>query len=255
MSIRYLLLQPTIDQCPYLDGMIAINENLLIKELEEHHVETFLNMGFRHFGEFFFRSVCAHCRCCIPIRIPVQEFSPSRSVRRLFSRGKHLTVALEEPVPSEEMFQLYRSHKKRFKDKAPGAESYDIYVRSFFYPFPFNRMLTIRDGEKLAAVSHLDVTANAMSAIYCYFDEAYARYSPGKLAVYKEILLSKEMGIQWLYLGYYIVKNRHTNYKVQFKPNQVMAEENRWIDCMDVAGNILNPLPKPGFQLLADYET
>jgi arginine-tRNA-protein transferase len=115
-------------------------------------------------------------------------------------------------------------------------------------------MLVIRDGSRLVAVSHLDVTANAMSAVYCYFDEDYARFSPGKLAVYKEILLAKEMGIKWLYLGFYIEKNRHTNYKILFKPNQVMVEENLWIDHMDSKGNIINPLPRPHFHHLADYQ-
>jgi arginine-tRNA-protein transferase len=253
MSIKGVLLHPTIDRCPYLEGMITINENLLIHELDDPDVDDLLSMGLRHFGEVFFRPICAHCRKCIPVRVPVQKFSPTKSVRRLFNRCKHLTIELEEPVPKPVMFDLYKKHKKRFGEKSPGVDSYELFLKSFFHPFSFNKMLTIKDGQKLVAVSHLDVTANAMSAVYCYFDTDYYRYSPGKLAIYKELEMAKEMGVLWYYLGYYIETNKHTKYKIQFKPNQVMADEHQWLDYMDEAGNILNPLPKPSFQLLADY--
>jgi arginine-tRNA-protein transferase len=240
MSIKGVLFQPVVEKCPYIDSMISINENMLITELEDHDLEMLLSAGYRHFGEVFFRPLCTHCRSCISIRIPVQQFSPSKSVRRLFNRSKHFNVTLEKPVPRMETFELYNQHKKRFKRQP--SESYGLYVKSFFHPFPFNRMLSIRDGDKLVALSHVDVTANAMSAVYCYFDEAYARFSPGKFAVYKEIKMAKELGIQWLYLGYYIPQNRHTFYKIHFKPNQLMTEDNKWIDYIDASGKIVNPI-------------
>jgi arginyl-tRNA--protein-N-Asp/Glu arginylyltransferase len=244
MSIKGLLFQPVTEECPYIDGIPSIYENLLVVELEDDDMESLLSIGFRHFGEIFFRPLCGHCLRCISIRIPVQQFSPSKSVRRLFTRAKNLRVALENPVPSKAAFELYTQHKKRFKRKDYEVnESYNHYIRSFFHPYGFNRMLTIKDGDVLVAVSHLDVTANAMSAVYCYFDEKYGRFSPGKLAVYKEIELAKEIGAQWLYLGYYIPKNRHTEYKIQFKPNQLMVGYDHWFDFMDAAGKVAPTLP------------
>ncbi|MCK4765616.1 MAG: arginyltransferase, partial [Candidatus Aminicenantes bacterium] len=233
MSIKGILLHPIKEECPYIEGRIAINENILIKEIDDPDLELLLSLGFRHFGEIFFRPMCGPCHSCVPIRIPVQRFSPSKSVRRLFNRGKNLSIKLEKPSPSPEAFNLYKQHKKRFARNYP--ESYDVYVKSFFHPpqFKFNRMLAIRDGDRLVALSHLDVTADAMSAIYCYFDEAYSRFSPGKLAVYKEIEIAKEMGIRWLYLGYYVRENRHMAYKVDFRPNQLMVGNNKWIDYIE----------------------
>jgi arginine-tRNA-protein transferase len=241
MSIQGVLLQPVVEECPYLDSMISISETLLIKELEDQDMEMLLGVGFRHFGEIFFRPLCRHCRRCISIRIPVRQFSPSKSVRRLYNRNRHFKVTLEEPVPSPEAFELYNRHKKRFKRQV--SESFNLYVKSFYHPFQFNRTLSIKDGTKLIALSHLDVTANALSAVYCYFDENYARFSPGKFSVYKEIEIAKKLGVQWLYLGYWVPGNRHTQYKMQFKPNQLMTDDLKWIDHMDVSGNIINPLP------------
>ncbi len=231
-----------VEECPYINSIISINENMIITDLEDHDLEMLLSLGFRHFGDVFFRPLCTHCRSFISIRIPVQQFSPSKSVRRLFNRNKHFIVTLEKPAPGKETFELYNRHKKRFK--RPPSESYELYIKSFFHPFKFNRMLTIRDSDKLVALSHLDITANAMSAVYCYFDEAYARFSPGKFAVYKEIEMAKEQGAQWLYLGYYIPQNHHTTYKILFKPNQLMTEDNKWIDYMDASGKIGNPIPR-----------
>ncbi|MCP5102320.1 MAG: arginyltransferase [bacterium] len=241
MSIKGIVLKPVMEECPYIEGQPSIHENILVVELTNQDMEQLLNIGFRHFGEIFFKPLCAHCRSCISIRIPVQKFTPSKSVKRLFNRNKHFHVTLEKPIPTKETFQLYNSHKKRFKKHQ--SESYQIYVKSFFYPFSFNRMLCIRDGSHLIAVSHLDVTPHAMSAVYCYFDEKYKKFSPGKLAVFHEIELAKQLGIRWLYLGYHIPQNRHTYYKIQFKPNQFLSKDNRWLDHMDTKGNIIHSLP------------
>lgn len=243
MSIRGVMLQPSTDQCPYITENLAVNENILVAHLETRDLEIMLSLGYRHFGAIFFRPLCSHCRKCISLRIPVRDFKASKSVRRLYNRNKNLRVTLENPVPSQELYQLYLRHKKRFDH--PAVESYDLYLKSFFHPFPFNRMLRIRDGDHTVAVAHLDVTANIMSAIYCYFDEDYARHSPGKFAVYEEIRFAREMGVSWLYLGYYVQENRHTRYKIDFRPNQLLTLNMKWADYLDADGNIVTPFTFP----------
>ncbi len=243
MSIKGYLLRPMKEQCPYLPGKTSINENMLIKEIDNDDMDILLALGFRHFGEIFFRPSCPECRRCIPIRIPVDRVIFTKSVRRLFNRSKGLDIKIEEPEASKEAFALYRKHKRRFKSRY--AESYDTFVRSFFHPpqFAFNRVLSIKDGNKLVALTHLDVTEQAMSAIYCYFDENYKQYSPGKLSIYKEIEIARELCIPWLYLGFYVPGNRHMRYKIDYKPNQLMDKKGEWLDYIDAEGNIIHPLP------------
>lgn len=253
MEQKALLLYPTTQACPYIEGLTFLSESMLISKLETSHMEALLSKGFRHFGDIFFRPICRDCCLCIPIRIPVQQFIFSRSARRLLKRARYLQITLENPVPSERAFALYNHHKKRFKLQF--EESYEQFLKSFFYPFPFSRVLCIRDNDHLVAVSHLDVTNKAMSAIYCYYDVAYRWYSPGKLSIYKEIEIAREMGIQWLYLGFYVPGNRHMKYKIDFKPSQLLTTDHHWIDYRDETGKILCPLPQPRFQLLANYST
>ncbi len=237
--MKCVLLKNQHFKCPYLKGNTARHENVLVKEMAEDELETLLKLGFRHFGEYFFRPMCYSCHCCIPIRIPVEKFVPSKSVKRLFSRNKQFTSDLMKPTPSPTLLRLYKIHKRRFNEVS--IESYDQFCQSFFHPFSFNRMLVISDKSKIITVSHLDVTSQVMSAVYCYYDEDYERYSLGTYAIYKEIELARDLGIKWFYLGYYVQKNLHMNYKLRFKPNQLLLEENLWIDYLDSAGNINSP--------------
>ncbi len=245
MSLKGVILPPIFERCPYIEGLISINETLRIDELDDNDLDTMLSYGFRHFGGVFFRPLCHHCRSCISIRIPIESFKFSKSIRRLFRKNINFRVAIEKPVPSLEAFELYTRHKRRFKTTF--SESYEQYVDSFYTNFPFSRTLTIKDGDHLVAVSHLDVTANSMSAIYCYFDENYSTFSPGKFAVYKEIEYAKQNGIPLLYLGYYVPQNIHMNYKIQFKPNQLMIGYRGWFDYMDFSGNIITPFKIPDY--------
>ncbi len=238
--IKGVLLETMKRDCPHINGEISSDENLLIYDLDDNDQEILLENAYRHFGEIYFRPDCAHCRQCISIRIPVQQYSPSKSVRRLLNRNKNFRVSLDNPKPSMEFFRLYNQHKKRFETQY--EEDYVHYMKSFYHPFKFNRMLCVWDDEKIVSVSHLDITAKAMSAVYCYFDQHYNRYSPGKFAVYKEIEIAKKMDIPWLYLGYYIPPNKHTHYKIDFKPNQYLTADNKWIDYMDNSGKIINKL-------------
>ncbi len=243
MSIKGVILQPIVEECPYIANMISISENFVAKEIDVPDMENLLKFGFRHFGEAFFRPMCSHCMNCVSIRIPVQSFTPSPSIRRLFKRAQTLTVTLEDPNPSQEAYDLYNIHKMRFARQI--HSSYENFVKSFFHPYSFSKILTIKDGPRLIGISHLDITENTMSAVYCYYDTQYYKFSPGKLAIYKEIELAKRMGIAWLYLGFYVPGNKHTAYKIDIIPNQLMLPNGQWMDYKDNDGKIINEYPFP----------
>ncbi|MGC9311439.1 MAG: hypothetical protein ACP5IA_02005 [Sediminispirochaetaceae bacterium] len=214
-------------ECPYIPGNSFISENIIVKEIDREGLDYLLSLGFRHFGEHFFRPVCSDCHQCIPIRVHVDGFAPSRSLKRAMSKGRNLEFRVGEPDPSREKHQLYLSHTERFEQK--DTAGYDSFVESFFHRFPFSRELQIFDGGRLLAVSHFDMTAGSLSAVYCYWDRGAAGWSPGTLAVVKELEIARIHRLSYVYLGYYVPKNSHMNYKARFRPSEVLVTEGSWV--------------------------
>ncbi len=221
-------------QCSYLPDQTARMELLCVSHIDEPEFECLMEEGYRHFGTQFFRPWCRNCHACIPLRLCTGGFRMSRSVRRTVDRARALSVELTAPRPSQEAYELYCRHKERFLDTNPDTEpvTYDEFVESFYEPLPFARTLVLREGRRLVAVSHLDLTRRVLSAVYCYYDTRDLALSPGRLAIYLEVALAAERGIPHVHLGYYIAANRHMRYKAGFRPSEVLLGDGEWVPFM-----------------------
>lgn len=223
MVVEGYRLEETETSCPYLEGHVFTSNNLIINTIDDEGIESMLESGFRHFGAYFFRPECRDCKECRPIRIPVKDFRFSKSEKRVLTKNAHFTVKfIDDPVPDIIYFILYREHKKRFNESEIG--SYENWASSFFSDQSFNRSMEIWDGDTLIAVTHLDVTGRIISAVYCYWNENYAPFSPGKLSILKGIQMAMDVGAEYYYLGYYIKDNKHMSYKIDYKPNQILKD-------------------------------
>jgi len=219
-------------------------ELLCVSAIDEPEFDALMTQGYRHFGTQFFRPCCRDCHACVPLRICTAGFRASRSVRRAFGRAGGLSAEVTAPCPSPEAYELYCRHKDRFLDTNPESEpiTYDDFVQAFFHPFPFARTLQIRQGDRLVAVSHLDITARVASAVYCYYDLGDLALSPGRLAVYLEVALAAQYGVPHVHLGFYIAANCHMRYKARFRPSEVLLGEDEWVPFMDAANRcVLSP--------------
>ncbi len=237
MSLSCILLNDITVPCGYFEGHAFTSEHYMIGSIDNDDLDSLLEAGYRHFGCYFFRPVCTHCHRCVPIRVLLPGYKFPRSARRLFNRNSRFRTEVTEPRPSGEAFELYRLHKKRFGEIS--MEHYDQFVESFFYHFSSSYQLSVFDGDKLICVSHFDMTDFALSAIYCYFDDTYAKNSLGSFAIYKEIELGLQNSLQYLYLGYFIRENRHMSYKANYRPNQVCLREGKWADYRDKDNNLV----------------
>lgn len=235
--------------CPYISGNSFESENILMKSIDGEGLDHLLSYGFRHFGHHFFRPICTECHQCIPIRVSAKDFVPSRSLRRVYAKGENLRYMIGGPEPSEEKFALYLAHTERFEEK--DTVTYESFVESFFHPFPFSRELRIYDGDRLIAVSHYDTASTSLSAVYCYWDATASDYSPGTLAILKELEVARAQALSWVYLGYYVPENRHMNYKARFRPNELLLSEEKWIPfCRNTNRSCDPALLQQGFQAL-----
>lgn len=175
--------------------------------------------GWRHFGTFFFRyatNTWQGKRCTVlPLRIDIPAFSLSQSQKRILKRNADLRVIIRETFIDEEKEALFDQHKNRFSHNVPE----NIY--SFLSPVPdsvpcLNREICVFEGDKLLAVSFLDLGETATSAVYAMFDLAESKRSLGIFLILVGIRFSQENGFRYYYPGYAYREPSFYDYKKRF---------------------------------------
>ena len=82
------------------------------------------------------------------------------------------------------------------------------------------------NGE-LVGVGYVDVLPGGLSAIYFYSDPKQHRRSLGVYNVLSLVERARELGLPFLYLGYYVPGSRSMSYKGAYRPAEVYRD-GRW---------------------------
>ena len=192
------------------------------------HYDALLQAGFRRSGTQVYRPHCANCNACQSLRIPVNDFQPSKSQKRISSKNKHLTSFLCDSAKPEH-FSLYAKYiAQRHSDGSmfpPSREQYQEFIDNTWQQPLF---LEIYQHKALVAVAVTDETTTSLSALYTYFDQNASGSSLGSYAILEQIRWAQTMGKQYLYLGYQIDNCNKMNYKQKFLPNEQYINR-QWI--------------------------
>ena len=65
------------------------------------------------------------------------------------------------------------------------------------------------------------VTPAGLSAVYTFFDPDLAGRSLGTLAILSQLRWARELGLPYLYLGYWIAGHPKMDYKRRFRPLEI----------------------------------
>ena len=185
--------------------------------------------GFRRSGSHLYRPHCKTCQACVPTRIPVDTFTPRRSQRRVMKRNADLTVRVEPATFSRRNYELYARYiAGRHIDGdmyPPSSDQFRSFLLSQWSDTVF--VCSYLDDQLLSA-AFTDRQERGMSAIYTFFDPDFTSRSLGVLSILNQIELCRELGLPYLYLGYWIRDADKMRYKTDYRPVELLTNS-RWV--------------------------
>lgn len=224
-SLRYVSAETP---CPYLPGLMFRAESYYLEQFDGRSYERLIARGFRRSGRILYRPRCRGCRECRQLRVLVDEFRPTRSMRRVWRRNADVTVNVQTPEATGEKYDLFRRYLD-FQHDGAMARGYDSFV-DFLYDSPVGcREVMYSIGNRPIAISLVDECPDGYSSVYVYFDPDHARRSLGTFSAMWEIDYCRQKGLPFYYLGYFVAGSTTMSYKARFRPNQVLAGDDCWI--------------------------
>ncbi len=214
--------------CPYLPGRLARSEAYWVDQLAPAMYQKLLARGFRRSGRVIYRPRCRACRECRQMRVPVEQFTPTRSMRRVSKRNEDVVVRLDSLCPDEEKFALYLRYLEHQHDGSM-SRTFDSF-REFLYESPLPSCeFSYRLGGRLIGVSIADRVPDGLSSVYMFFDPDFAGRSLGTFSIVWELEHCRRERLSYYYLGFFIADSEKMSYKARFAPNQILVGDDRWV--------------------------
>ena len=220
----------TPHECSYLPNQKAstlfVDPNMIV---DPSLYEQLTILGFRRSGTLFYRPNCQNCQACISVRIPISDFNLSKRYKRIYNKNRDLKVNIH-PARYEEyqykLFEKYINERHKDGDMYPtSAEQYKNFLIETKAPTQFCEFYL--DGH-LICVSIIDKLPKDISAVYTFFDPDYASRSLGTYAILWQIEHAKRLNHDYLYLGYWVKDCAKMNYKTQFRPLELLHQQ-QWV--------------------------
>ena len=219
--------------CPYLKGEEERKVfTHLVGERAGELNDLLTHGGFRRSQSIAYRPACETCRACISVRVVAGDFKPSRNMRRVAERNADLIGELRTPAPTSEQYSVFRAYlDARHRDGGMADMSVLDYAMMIEDSHVDTRVVEYRrrgpdsaingrGSGDLVAVALSDVLNDGLSMVYSFFEPDQADRSLGTFMILDHIDRALQMGLPYVYLGYWVSGSRKMDYKGRFLPQE-----------------------------------
>lgn len=219
--------------CPYLPGRQErkVFTHLVGPNSGELH-DLLTQGGFRRSQGIAYRPACESCVACVSVRVCVDSFRPTPSMRRVARANRDLIGRFRSAQASSEQYGLFR----RYLDSRHAAGGMaqmsvldfalmveDSHVESGIVEYRRrgpDSGISGRDQGGAVACALTDVLADGLSMVYSFFDPDLAGRSLGTFMILEHVERARKLGKPYLYLGYWVDGSPKMDYKARFKPQE-----------------------------------
>ncbi|HEX4554567.1 MAG TPA: arginyltransferase [Xanthobacteraceae bacterium] len=230
---QFYLTAPSV--CPYLAGKEERKVfTHLVGERARELNDLLTHGGFRRSQSIAYRPACEACRACVSVRVAVEDFRPTRSMRRVLDRNSDMVGEMRAAMPTSEQYSVFRAYlDSRHHDGGMADMTVldyammveDSHVETKMVEYRLRTADTGGRGGELLAVALTDVLGDGLSMVYSCYEPAAADRSLGTLMILDHIARARRMGLAYVYLGYWVRGSRKMDYKSRFLPQErLMAE-------------------------------
>ncbi|MBI0432223.1 arginyltransferase [Roseomonas sp. KE0001] len=212
--------------CPYLAGRM---ERKIVTELTGPDAEPLHDRlsraGFRRSHNIAYSPVCHGCQACIPIRIDAAAFAPDRTQRRVLRANEGLEGRSTPARATAEQFALFQRYQRaRHQDGDMAAMGFYDY-RAMVEDTPISSgVVEFRDTSgALLACCLTDWLSDGLSAVYSFYEPELEKRSFGTFVVLWLVGRAVELGLPYVYLGYWVPQSRKMAYKSRFRPSEILS--------------------------------
>lgn len=211
--------------CPYLPDRLERKVITELSGLEADDLHDRLSRaGFRRSHGIVYAPVCNGCQACIPIRIPVAEFEPDRTMRRLQRSLGDLSVSERPIIATMEQYELFQAYQERRHNDGDmalmGLDDYQAMIETSPVETSLFEFRT-SDGQ-LVCVSLVDMLSDGLSAVYTFYSIDNPQRSYGTTSILWLLEETARREKTHLYLGYWVPGSPKMSYKSRFRPAEIL---------------------------------
>ncbi len=214
--------------CPYLNNKTERKLFTALTGPDSQLLNQALSQqGFRRSQNVLYRPSCADCSACLSARIPARLFKASRSQKRTRAKNSDLIREVNSPLASETQFELFKKYLNS-RHSTGGMAGMDLNEFSSMIEETSVKTLVCEywlenpnEGKILVAVCLTDILDDGLSMVYSFFDPKFDKRSLGRYMILDHVILTQQMNLAYVYLGYWVNGSKKMSYKSEYHPLEV----------------------------------